>query len=133
MDMGEKELDYSLPPQAVPTFLSSLANGTGPDQIWKPVKVDLIQKLYLRSQARVAKDESFTEIKKQLEERGKDTGAIKLEDLRKKAKEAKEKNGKEGKGEDEEDESAREKFKALESAFAREGANIVADLIELGG
>lgn len=133
MEMGEKELDYSLPPQAVPTFLSSLANGTGPDQIWKPVKPDLIQKLYQRSQARVAKDESFTEIKKQLEERGKDTGAIKLEDLRKKAKEAKEKNGKEGKAEDEEDESAREKFKALESAFAREGANIVADLIELGG
>ncbi len=86
-EIGEKKLDYSLPQEKVPAFVSAEGNSTDPASHWRPITPELISKLAQASQARVNTSEKFNKIKKELEESLKNKGVIKLSELRKKQKE----------------------------------------------
>lgn len=82
-DLGEKMLDYSLPPQSTQPFVSPAANSKDPAHHWKPIDETLVPRLAERSKDRVSKDPDFAEVKKQLEEIQKSKGVVRLADLRK--------------------------------------------------
>ncbi len=115
-EIGEKELDYSLPPQSTPPFLSGNVNDSSAGSKWTPVLSGMIRKLASKSQGRVAKSKVFKEIRKDLAE-DKQRDVVKLSELRKK----KSKNGNDG-------EAAKAKYKAKEEAVVSEAAAIAADL-----
>ena len=65
-EIGEKNLDYALDEQRIPSFLSppsELFSKTGNN--WKPVSQSLIDRLRKNSLKRIAKSEDFKKIKKQ--------------------------------------------------------------------
>lgn len=143
-DIGEKTLDYSLPPKQIKEFTSKTAFITsGPGQ-WKPVSKDVIKKLKNKSTARVAASEDFKKVKEEIvknKERGK---KIVLANLLKEKEQEKEKDKSKNKEKDkvksedpEEDYTlSREerKKKYLERADVVEAVNVAADLLgELGG
>lgn len=61
-DIGEKTLDYSLPPKKIDKFISRKAFVTSGKGKWSKVKKDTIKKLSKRSATRVKKDKEFQEI-----------------------------------------------------------------------
>lgn len=64
-ELGEKTLDYSLPPVKLPSFLSKEAYVKEGEGAWKEVNSELIKQLQEKSQKRVSADPEF---KKQIEE-----------------------------------------------------------------
>lgn len=124
-ELGEKTLDYALPPQAIKPFLSGDANPSDATARWRAVEEDVVKKLNERAQARVSKDPKFTEIKKNLLDSMKNEGVIHLADLRKKSKAEKQeeakkkKNGKEAKEKD------------TDTPLVQEGINVAADYAAL--
>lgn len=91
-DIGERSLDYSLQPRALPAFLSKEANvpeGPANKDHWTPVDDSLVKKLRTLSSARVEKDPEFAKIKKELAEQEQKKGVIKLSDSLKKQREDK--------------------------------------------
>ena len=65
-EIGEKTLDYSLPPKKIAPFLSHkayVAEGRG---AWKVVTPELISRLKKNSQARVSANKKFKELKEQI-------------------------------------------------------------------
>ncbi|MEZ4873311.1 MAG: carboxy terminal-processing peptidase [Bdellovibrionales bacterium] len=131
-EIGEKNLDYSLPPKKVKRFLSKDAYvQTGPEA-WSVVNPSLIKELANRSKKRVANNEEFKEIEKDIkkaEARGKKIKVAELfED-----ENSKEEDKKKGK-EDEETAtlSKEEKTKKyLERPDVQESLNVVADMVEI--
>ncbi|MCB0347422.1 MAG: carboxy terminal-processing peptidase [Bdellovibrionales bacterium] len=122
-DFGEKSLDYSLPPDSVPNFISKSAyENEGPSR-WSPVTDEMIGVLKKKSSARVAKNKDFQKIEKDISEQ-KDKKLIKIADI--------------FKDKDSEDSKKREKLKTmsrderrkeyLESAEVQEAVNIALDL-----
>lgn len=142
-EVGEKTMDYSLPPQSTDAFLSKEANAVEKDRRWSSVTPSVIKKLASLSAQRVAADQKFVDIRKELEEAGKNRGIVKLADLRKKSVEEKAKDkekektkaktGKAGESDEVRGDRAKreEKLKDLEAPFMMEGVNIVVDLIAL--
>ncbi len=61
-DIGEKTLDYSLPPKKIDKFISKSAFVSQGKDRWETVKDTTIQKLAKRSAVRVKKDKDFQEI-----------------------------------------------------------------------
>lgn len=61
-EIGEKTLDYSLPPTSLAPFLSKSAYVTSGDEAWQAVSPDEIKKLKDLSRIRVAKNEEFKKI-----------------------------------------------------------------------
>jgi carboxyl-terminal processing protease len=61
-DIGEKTLDYSLPPRKIKPFISQSAFVTSGENKWSRVRKETIKKLAQRSAARVKKDKEFQEI-----------------------------------------------------------------------
>lgn len=134
MELGERLLDYSLPPQATEPFLSSTANPTsGPDR-WRPVTAPEVAELARRSAERVAQDPGMIELRKEIEEARANTGVVKLAELRKKSKEdapaAHTKDSTAGAGKTDR-QAARDRFKERQALLAAEGAAIAADLADL--
>src|SRR5687768_10333789 len=127
-DLGEKSLDYSLAPQSTKPFVSAEANSNNPREKWKPVSSVVLPKLKDRSALRVSQNAVMKEIQKELVEAKKKQGKVKLLDLRKEAMEAKKNGKKAGEEEEPEDDSDFERF---QKAFVNEGAEVLADLIEL--
>jgi carboxyl-terminal processing protease len=121
-DVGETELDYPLPAQAIKPFLGVTGNAA---PLWKPVE-PLLAKLAARSNARVAKDAKFAEIIKNNKEAADKKGVIRLADLRKEIE-------KEGGGKKEET-PAELKQKAREQyvPFVNESVNVLLDMVTLG-
>jgi carboxyl-terminal processing protease len=121
-DIGEKALEYSLPPKKIPPFLSPEASGG-----WTAVKADWIKTLAERSKARVDKSEDFKKIiadLKKTEEKGK---LIKVADIlndkgeKEKIKKAKAKKL---------DKALREK-EYLKRADINEAESVLTDLIDV--
>jgi carboxyl-terminal processing protease len=137
-EIGEKKLDYSLPPQSTESFLSKNANAPDPPKHWRPIDQAAIAIVARRSEERVSKDPQMAEISKQLDENEKNKGIVRLSELRKKAQEEKsgkkETPSKDSKADAKDNGADKEKskFKELQAAFVREGVNIVVDLITLG-
>ena len=143
-EVGETALDYSLPPQTIPSFVSKDANSNELLQHWKPVESAWVKQLASESHQRVSKDPKFEKIEKEIEKSAKNKGVIRLADIRKESeaekKASKEKLAKaDGKGTDKakvekkigdkEKDADAKKTKEMESAFVRESVNILADLI----
>jgi carboxyl-terminal processing protease len=127
-DLGEKTLDYSLPPQATKPFVSPEANSASPKEKWKPITTAVVPKLKDRSAQRVSQNAVMKEIEKELTEAKKKQGTVKLGELRREALEAKKNGKKTGEKEAPEDDSEFERF---QKAFVTEGVDVVADLLEL--
>jgi carboxyl-terminal processing protease len=123
-DIGERSMDYSLPPQKTEPFLSTEANSQDPSKHWIPVDEPTIKVLTDRSKDRVAKDPKFIEVQKEIEEVAKNKGLVKLADIRNKAKKD-EKKTKKAAGKVAKD----QKMKDIEQPLIDEGVNVVIDLI----
>lgn len=119
-DIGEKTMDYSLPPQKIPTFAGTDANSEEINRHWKPVDADIIKKLKKSSQDRVGKDPKFAEIVKNLEDGKKNKGVIRLAEMKKKAEE-------ENKKDDKKDKTRKAKIKETQAPLVTEGVNIMGD------
>jgi carboxyl-terminal processing protease len=124
-DIGEKFLDYSLPPKKIDAFLSPDAYVKDGPNAWLTVSQDWIKTLSEKSKARVDKDVEFKKIVDELnkaKERGK---VIKLSEVTKdKEKKEKAKAAKNA--------SQAEKDKEyLKRPDIKEAQNVLADLIEI--
>ncbi len=134
-EIGEKTLDYSLPPQKVPAFISKDANSSAPDTKWEVITESIAKKLSGKSAERVAKDTKFIELKKKIAKTEKNSGVVKLAELKAEAKNKEEKDAKSGKKtktaekaplDDEKKEDEDEK-----SPFLQESVNVLSDLVTL--
>ena len=121
-DIGEKDLDYPLPAQAITPFLS-VPGKTAP--LWKSVEQPLLTELAARSKARVAKNVKFAEIIKNSKEDAGKKGVIRLADLRKKME--KENSGKKKETPTELKKKARDQY----APFVNESVNILLDMVML--
>ena len=92
-EIGEKTLDYCLPPTKVAPFLSPEARGDAEGARWNPVTGALVKGLAERSAARVAADPEFRKIAEDLEKERKKGKEIKLAEIVEAKSEAK-RNGK---------------------------------------
>jgi carboxyl-terminal processing protease len=122
-DIGETELDYPLPVQAITPFLAVPGNAS---PLWKPLEQPMFAELAARSRARVAKDAKFAEIIKNNKEAAGKKGVVRLTDLRKEME-------KEGGGKKKET-PAELKKKAQEqyAPFVNESVNVLLDMVTLG-
>ncbi|MBS1963516.1 MAG: carboxy terminal-processing peptidase [Bdellovibrionales bacterium] len=124
-DIGEKTMDYSLPPQKIPSFVSSEANDDDAAHHWKPIDGDLVKKLKKLSQERVSKDSKFAEIVKSIEDAKKNKGVIRLAEMKKKAEE-------ENKKDDKKEKNRKAKLKETQAPLVSEGINIMTDWLASG-
>ena len=127
-DMGEKSLDYSLPPKTIPAFISPEAYVKEGPSAWKEIQSDWIKTLREKSKARVEKSEDFKKIVEELAKSKKNGKVIKvseiLDDKDKKEKKSKAKaNKKLAKAE-------RDK-EYLKRADIEEASQVLLDLIQL--
>jgi carboxyl-terminal processing protease len=128
-DVGEKTLDYSLPPQSIKPFLSKNANGNDSNDKWNPVSEEIIKTLAEKSKARVSKNQKFADLKKKVEEAKKNEGLIRLAELRKMAAAEKKESKKKNKTKKSAD--AEDKEEDTESPLVEEASAILADLVSL--
>jgi carboxyl-terminal processing protease len=119
-DMGEKDLDYSLPPQSTVPFLSEDVNGKGKNR-WRPVERLTIRRLAKRSAERVEEKPLFEEIEKELEEAKEKRSVIHLQEMM---------TGEEGGAEGEDDDEA-SRYERMEEAFVDEAVDVAVDLVRL--
>lgn len=130
-DVGEKSLDYSLPPKKIPAFLSKEAYVKDGSDAWTMLKPEWIKSLKEKSQARVEKNEDFKKVLEDMEKAKTRSKLIRVSEIMDdtKDKERKEKREKSralryGKKEDRDKEY-------LKRADVQEAANILSDLIQL--
>jgi carboxyl-terminal processing protease len=119
-DIGEKTMDYSLPPQKIPNFVGTDSNVEEGDKHWKPIDGDLVKRLSKLSQERVAKDAKFAEIVKNIEDARKNKGVIRLAEMKKKAEE-------ENKKDEKKEKNRKAKLKESQAPLVLEGVNIMSD------
>ncbi len=130
-DVGEKTLDYSLPPKKIKEFLSPTAYVSEGKGAWAQINKDLISKLKVKSQPRIDASKDFKKIRDDLDKIKKRGKMVIVGDLLK----DKEKDPKKKKNEDGEDEEnaslSREerKKKYLQRADVVEAMNIAADMV----
>jgi carboxyl-terminal processing protease len=124
-NIGETELDYPLPVQAITPFIGMPGNGS---PLWKPLTQPLLAELAARSKARVAKDEKFAEIIKNNKEAAGKKGVIRLSDLRKEMEKEKESGGKRKETPTELKKKARDQY----TPFVNESVNVLLDMVTLG-
>lgn len=80
-DIGEKSMDYSLPPKKIDAFLSKDAYVEKGDGGWQPIKPEWISKIKTRSTQRVSKNEEFKKIEDELEKTKKLGKTIKVSEV----------------------------------------------------
>jgi carboxyl-terminal processing protease len=143
-DIGEKTLDYSLPPKRIKEFTSPSAYVTEGTGMWKQITEPVIKKLKDRSLARAGKSEEFKKVRDEIAKVKKRGSELIVGDLTKeknKKKDGTEKNPETPEdivGEDSENTAnlSREerKMKYLERADIQEAVNVAFDLaVELSG
>lgn len=125
-DIGEKSMDYSLPPKKIDLFLSKEAYVEKGEGSWQPIKPDWINKIKTRSTQRTSKNEDFKKIVDELEKTKKLGKTIKVSEV---LKEKGEKDKKVKKtryaGKDEKDKEY------LKRADIQEASDVLLDLIVL--
>jgi carboxyl-terminal processing protease len=123
-EIGEKSLDYSLPPKKIKSFLSPTAYVTSGPGAWRKVPSDVISGLKSKSAARVAKNDEFKKIKDEAKKAAGKDKTIKLSDALKETKEKKEES------DAKKNQTTEEKVaEYLKRADIQEAANVLADLI----
>lgn len=124
-DVGEKSLDYSLPPAELPPFLSPDAYVKEGSQAWKIIQPDWVKKLADSSKIRVEKNEDFKKIRDELAKAKTNGKLIKLSEVMKdKDKKEKEKQAK-NKSKAEQDKDY------LKRADIQESVQVLLDLIQI--
>ena len=125
-DIGEKSMDYSLPPKKIESFLSKDAYVEKGDGSWLQVKPDWVKKMKTRSSERVSKNDDFKKITEELEKTKKLGKTIKVSEVLKEKGE-KDKKVKKTKyaGKDEKEKEY------LKRADIQEAADVLTDLISL--
>lgn len=140
-EIGEKTLDYSLPPKQIPPFLSKSAYVSSGDEAWQKLSSAVISKLSKASLKRVAESEGFKKVKKEIAKNAKKQKMISAGELLKEQKDKGKKVAKnaepgapaEGADVEEEEDTSnlsreeRQK-KYLERADVQEAINVAADL-----
>ncbi|MGZ3805435.1 MAG: S41 family peptidase [Pseudobdellovibrionaceae bacterium] len=94
-DVGEKFLDYSLPPQKIASFLSQEAYVKDGGGMWSPLKPEWLKSLREKSIARVEKSEDFKKIEDELKKAKARGKLIKVSEVLKDKSETKTKKEKE--------------------------------------
>jgi carboxyl-terminal processing protease len=125
-DIGEKSMDYSLPPKKIASFISKDAFVEKGEGAWLPIKSEWIGKIKTRSQQRVSKNEEFKKILDELEKTRKLGKTIKVSEVLK-DKGEKEKKVKKARyaAKDEKDKEY------LKRADIQEASEVLVDLITL--
>lgn len=125
-DIGEKSMDYSLPPKKLDSFLSKDAYVEKGDGTWMQIKPDWVKQMKTRSSDRVGKNEEFKKITDELEKTKKLGKTIKVSEVLKDKgeKDKKVKKTKYG-GKDEKEKEY------LKRADIQEAADVLTDLIAL--
>jgi len=80
-EIGEKSLDYSLPPNSVKAFLSKTAYASEGSAAWTPVDRATVAKLKGKSKDRIAKSEDFKKILKEVKESKAKGNAISIAEI----------------------------------------------------
>jgi carboxyl-terminal processing protease len=123
-EIGEKSLDYSLPPKKIKSFLSPTAYVTSGPGAWQKVTADVIGGLKSKSATRVAKSDEFKKIKDEAKKAATKDKTIKLSDALKETKEKKVES------ESKKNQTTEEKVaEYLKRPDIQEAANVLADLI----
>ncbi|MEI7974327.1 MAG: carboxy terminal-processing peptidase, partial [Bdellovibrio sp.] len=122
-EIGEKSLDYSLPPKKIEAFLSPEARGR---DVYRELSESWISQLAVKSKMRVAADPEFQKISEELKKAQAQGKLIKVGDaVKDKEKKEKAKALRTAKKEDREKEY-------LKRPEIRESIQVLMDLIELG-
>lgn len=125
-DIGEKSMDYSLPPKKLESFLSKDAYVEKGDGSWMQIKEDWVKKMKARSSERVSKNDEFKKITEELEKTKKLGKVIKVAEV------LKEKGEKEKKVKKSKYAAKDEKEKEyLKRPDIQEAGDVLADLIVL--
>jgi len=125
-DIGEKSMDYSLPPKKLDSFLSKEANTESIDTRWTPIKSDWLKQLKSRSEMRISKNEEFKKISEDLEKTKKLGKTIKVADI------MKDKGEKEKKAKSKRYADKKERDKEyLKRPEIQEATNVLVDLIAI--
>lgn len=136
-DIGEKILDYALPPQSIPSFVSADANSTNESLHWTPLTEEQLTQLAKSSKERVAKDPTFADIQKRIVKTKKQNGIIKIAEIQKESLEKEKKQSHSKKKQPEPTESdLDEKSEDSEQwdekgPFVKEASLVVIDLIQM--
>lgn len=125
-DIGEKSLDYSLPPKQIANFISSEANNKE-NTAWVPVQADWIKMLADKSKGRVEKSDEFKKIVEDLNKAKAKGKLISLSDV---VKEKNKKDKKKEKAQKNLSKADREK-EYLKRADLLEALNVLSDLIQI--
>ena len=127
-EIGERYLDYSLPPKFIKPFISKTAYVERGSGYWKQITKDILKKLNDRSQKRVSKSKDFQEILAEIEKNKKEDKVIRIEDILNKNSEINEKKA--IAKQKRRDPKFRDK-EYLKRADIKEVVNIAADLADL--
>lgn len=126
-DIGEKSMDYSLPPKKIDSFLSKTAYIEKGEGAWTMIKSGWVKSLKSRSQERVSKNDEFKKIVDELEKTKKLGKVIKVAEVIKDKGEKEKKVKKSRYGAD----KAEKEKEYLKRADIQEAANVLTDLILL--
>lgn len=125
-EIGEKALDYSLPPNKVDAFISPDAYVTKGAGKWEKVDDKLVETLKKHSKTRVESSTEFAEIRKKIAKIKAESKEIVLEDSFKDLKERKDENDKKKKFTD-----AEKAADYLKRAEINEAINVAVDTVDL--
>lgn len=128
-EIGEKSLDYSLPPKKVDSFISKEAYVSEGEGAWKEIKEDWVKSLKEKSQVRVDKSTDFKKVLEDLKKAKEKGKVIKVSDVLK-DKDKSEKEKKDKKKRLSKDERTKE---YLKRADINESVQVLLDLIQLEG
>lgn len=122
-ELGEKNLDNSLPAAVIAPFFGEQADSAVSAEHWTPISVPLVQQLKAKSDERVKKDSKFAEIRKEIDEIKKNQGVIRLSEILKKSDTDKKKK------KDDEKKSYAERAQKADEPFINESVNILMDWV----
>lgn len=127
-EIGEKSLDYSLPPSTIPAFLSAEAGVKDGEGAWAQISDDTLKTLAEKSKTRVDKSEEFKKIVEELSKAKENGKMIRLSEVMK-DKEKRDKEKEKAK-QVRYNKSEREK-EYQKRPDIQEAANVLVDLISL--
>lgn len=128
-DVGEKFLDYSLPPQKITSFLSPEAYVKEGAGAWQMLKPDWVKLLREKSLARVEKNEDFKKIEDEIKKANTRGKLIKVSEVLKDKNETKTKKEKEKVARYGSKEQKNKEY--LKRADVNEATNVLMDLMSL--
>jgi carboxyl-terminal processing protease len=127
-EIGEKSLDYSLPPKTIQSFVSQEAYVNSGKDRWIPVDKNVVKELQGRSKERVTKSKDFDKVREEIKKSQKNEKEIFLADV------LKEKDSKKEKEEEAKRKKRDPNFREqeyMERADVKEAVSVVLDLVEL--